>query len=158
MPNLMSTMVGTYDPGKVDVLIGDEEVFGFAEGTMVTIEKNEPLFNTHVGVKGETSRVVNRDNNYTMTIRLQQNSPFIDKLEKWKALDGVHLVPPVVPIVIKDRSGYEGFIGANGWLIEDPSREWGSDHGVREYTFFIVGGFTGDDDIDIALNLAANYS
>ena len=148
--------IGTYDPKEVSIIINGAEVFGFAEGEMVTVEKNEALFNTHVGAKGETTRVAIRDNNYTVTIRLQQNSPFVDVLEKYKSLNDITLLPPVVDLRIKDPSSYDGFFSAQAWLNEDPSRSWGNEQGTREYTFFCVGGITTDDAVLGALNIASN--
>lgn len=151
---LLSGFIGTYDPDEVSILINDEEVFGFAEGEMVTVEKNEAHFNTHVGAKGETTRAAIRDNNYTITIRLQQTSPFVDELEKYKLFNSVPILPPIWNLKIKDPSSFDGFFSAQAWLQEDPSRSWGSDVGVREYTFFAVGGITSDDKVKGALNFA----
>ena len=47
--------LGTYDPDKLIVLLDDQEVYGFAEGDMVIVEKSEDFSNEYVGSKGEVS-------------------------------------------------------------------------------------------------------
>lgn len=151
---LLSGFIGSYDPDEVTILLNGDEVFGFAEGEMITVEKNEAHFTTHTGAKGETTRAAIRDNNYTVTIRLQQTSPFVNTLEGYKLANNVTIVPPVWQLQIKDPSSFDGFFAAQAWLQEDPSRSWGNEVGVREYTFFAVGGITSDDAVKGALNFA----
>lgn len=156
MANL-NGFLGTYDPGDITILINDQEVFGFAEGDMVTVEKNSPHFNVHVGTRGETTRAAIKDNNYTVTFRLQQTSPFVKYIEQLKAVDNVASVPPVATITIKDPSGYDGLVNVGqAWLMEDPTRSWGNEVGVREYQFYVVNGITSEFDVKGASNFASS--
>lgn len=152
----VNNFIGTYDPSELAILINGDEVFGFAEGEMVTIEKVEEHFNVYTGTLGETTRARVLDNNYRVTFRLQQTSPFIDTFEKYKITNNVATLPPVVAMQIKDPSSYDGFFAASAWLQVDPSRSWSNEVGVREYVFFAVGGITSDDQVNVALNIATS--
>lgn len=155
----LNGFLGTYDPGDLTILLNDQEVYGFAEGEMVTVEKNEAHFNVHVGTRGETTRAAIRDNNYTVTFRLQQTSPFIEYIEKLKAVDNIASIPPVATITIKDPSSYDGLVNVGqAWLMEDPSRSWGNEVGVREYTFYVVNGITSEFDVKGVLNFASSLT
>ena len=148
--------LGTYVPEKVSVIVGDDEAYGWADGSMITVEKEAEEFNIKTGTKGETTRTRIHNNNYRITMRFQQTSPFIKKLEDYVSVDNVFQIPTSVPIKITDPSSYEGFFSGIAWVQSMPSREWGDDAGVREYVFFAVSGVTNDEDIDIALNFGAN--
>ena len=141
---------GTYDPGAVGFTLNGVEITGWAEGDMITVEKNEPHFNVHVGTKGEVSRARIRDNTYTVTIRLQQVSPSIPAIEGFKILDNVTKMPPLVVLKVKDPATKDELMAGKAWLMEDPTRAWGNEISVREYTFFVVDGITASSTIDIA--------
>lgn len=124
--------LGTYDPDKLIVLLDDQEVYGFAEGDMVVVDKSEDFSNEYVGSKGEVSRAINRNATGTITIRLQHNSPFIRTIEQWANAD----YPPVVNFSVVDPASYEKFGSALCWLKTDASHNFGNEIGEREYVFF----------------------
>lgn len=144
------SFIGSYDPGQVSFLLNGVEITGWAEGDMITVEKNEPHFNVHVGTQGEVSRARIRDNTYTVTIRVQQVSPSIPDIEGLKILDNITKQPPVIPLYVSDPSSGDTLIGGNAWLMEDPTRSWGNEVAVREYTFFVADGITASTVVDIA--------
>lgn len=48
-----TTMVpATYDPNEVIIQLNGTEVWGFAEGSMVTVERAQDYFNNYVGTRG----------------------------------------------------------------------------------------------------------
>lgn len=148
--------LGTYVPEKVSVILGDDEAYGWADGSMITVEKEAEEFNVKTGTKGETTRTRIHNNNYRITMRFQQTSPFINTLENYVTVDSVFQIPTAVPLTIKDPSSYDGFFSGVAWVQALPTRDWGDDAGTREYVFYAVSGVTNDDDVDIALNFAAN--
>lgn len=134
----MSTFLKTYDPDEVTVWVSTHEVSGFAEGDMVTVERNEDIFNPVVGSKGEVSRAFNRNMTGTATIRLQHTSPSIRFLDALIAAEEQNGVPPVISVAIKDPASGEDYLGTQGWIITQPTRTWSNEVGVREYQFFLV--------------------
>lgn len=152
----MSTFIGTYDPLAVNIQLGGQEVYGFADGEMVTVEKNADFFNNMVGTKGDVTRAVNRDNTYTITIRLQHTTPFIEIIENYKAVQSVAQIPPVLTFQLDDPSSFDRSFAAQVWLNVDATHDWGDETGVREYQFFAVNGVTGANTSVTALNFAVN--
>lgn len=130
----MSQFIATYDPKRVIIQFDGEDVYGFADGTMVTVERNEELFNNMVGSTGEVARAVNRNDTATITIRMQHVSPFIAKIKEWAAAD----IAPIVNFSVIDPASYDDLLVAQCWLQTDASHEWGNEVGDREYQFFAV--------------------
>lgn len=152
----MATLLGTYDPQEVAILINGQEAYGFPDGQMVTVVKNEPFTMERIGTKGDVTRAIVRDASYIMTLRLQSTSPFIEVIEGFKFLDGAIQAPPLITLSVNDPSSYDQFIGVQGWLKEDTEHEWSNEVPIREYNFFIVNGVSGPNNAVSALNFAAN--
>lgn len=130
----MSEFIATYDPKKVIIQVDGEEVYGFAEGTMVSVERNEELFNNQIGTKGEVARAVNRNKTALITVTLQHVSPFVAKIKEWAAQD----IAPVITFGVIDPASYDDLLVAQCWLQKDSTHEWGNEVGNREYQFFAV--------------------
>lgn len=67
-------MAETYDPRQVAVFIDGQEIVGFAEGTMISVERSNPRWSADVGAKGEATAVRSADDTATATITLKHNS------------------------------------------------------------------------------------
>lgn len=148
------TLMASYDPKAMIIKLNGEDVYGFAEGDMVTVERNEEFFNIHQGTQGEISRAFIRNNSYRITIRLQHTSPFIQRLENYKTADSLLKVPPVMVFQVIDPSSYEQLFAAQCWIQADPSRNWGNEIGVREYQLFAAFGVTAPNTPSALLNVA----
>lgn len=134
----MSSFLATYDPDKVSVLLNGEEVYGWADGDAITVERNNDITTEMVGMKGEISRAVNRDKSGMITLRLQHTSPFIERIMGYILADDANGVPPIMNFVIKDPASNDQIIATQCWPKTDASHTWGSEVGVREYRFFAV--------------------
>ncbi|MGP1567979.1 MAG: phage structural protein [Peptoanaerobacter stomatis] len=80
----------TYDPLKVNLVIKGVAITGFADGTMIEIEKNEDAIMPYVGTQGEVSIAENADKTGTIKVTLQQTSPsvqYLNTLAKQKGDD-----------------------------------------------------------------------
>lgn len=124
--------LGTYDPARLVVLLDNQPVYGFAEGSMVSVEKNEDFVTPYVGSKGEFSRAINRDRSGTITIRLQHNSPFVGVIEGWANAD----YPPVINFTVFDPASSAQFGSSIAWLNADATHDFGDEIGEREYVFW----------------------
>lgn len=81
-------MAETYDPRQVAVFIDGQEIVGFADGTMIEIERSNPRWSADVGAKGEVTAVRNADDTATATITLKHNSVSNELLHRlWKEQD-----------------------------------------------------------------------
>lgn len=150
---MASKFLATYDPDKVAIILNGEEVYGFADGEMVTVERNEDIFNNLVGSKGEVSRAFNRNTTGTITIRLQHTSPFVKRIMEYAIADSTGAIPPIMNFIIKDPSSNDQIIATQCWLNVDASHAWGNEVGTREYQFFAVNVVSAPN-INLAAGLA----
>jgi hypothetical protein len=67
-------MADQYDPRQVAVFVDGQEIVGFAEGTMISVERSNPRWSADVGAKGEATAVRSADDTATATITLKHNS------------------------------------------------------------------------------------
>lgn len=152
----MSQFLATYDPKKVIIQINGEDVYGFADGDMVTVEKNEEYFNNFVGTKGEVTRAKNANETGSVTFRLQHTSPFIEVLNNYAKAELAGNIPPVLGISVVDPASYDNIVATQCWLQSDGTKSWSNETGVREYTFFAVNIVTGPNQaINTGLAVAA---
>lgn len=80
----------TYDPLKVNLIVGDVAIVGFAEGSMIEVERNEDAIYPYVGTKGEVSIAESADKTGTIKVVLKQTSPsvgYLNTLAKQKGDD-----------------------------------------------------------------------
>ena len=80
----------TYDPLKVTLVVGTVVIVGFAEGSMVEVERNEDAVAPYVGTQGEVAFAESADKTGTIKITLMQTSPsvsYLNTLAKQKGDD-----------------------------------------------------------------------
>lgn len=156
-----SKLLGTYDVEKLSILLNEREVYGLAEGSVVSVERNQDFFINHTGVRGEVSRAVVRDNSGLITIRLQMTSPFCGVIERMKTLDAVMQVggigaPPVVTFRVVDPSSNVQVMASYVWLQSQGTIEWSNEVGVMEYRFFAVNITTAPNEaLSVLQNIAS---
>lgn len=125
--------VTTYDPGQVEIIFGPVRLSGFAEDSLVSIEKNNPRFTLKVGVDGHGTRSRSHDESAKVKVSLMQSSMSNDLLSGIAQLDR-RSGQGVFPLLIKDLSGRSLFTAATAWLEGDPTVEFGKEVGTREWT------------------------
>src|SRR5690625_2008017 len=84
----------TYDPQDVNVIVDGTIITGFAEGTMVTAEKDEDDFTATYGAQGDYSSAESHNTLGTVTITLKHNSPslsFLRSLRNQRAFFPVYV-------------------------------------------------------------------
>lgn len=124
--------VFTYDPKQVSVIVGGQIGQGFADGTFVKVERNDPAFNLKVGVDGEGTRAKSNNKSGKVTITLMQSSSFNDVLSGFAAADELANAG-VVPVLVKDNSGRSLFACATAWVQKYPDSEFAKEVGTRTW-------------------------
>lgn len=122
-----------YDSNKVNVSIAGTMVTGWAEGTMVTCERNEDRVTPYVGVKGEWAISYNNNNTGTITISLQQGSPMntiLQRLANAKELFSTNVID------INSDGGFRAG-GNNCIILAEPSNERGAEITTREWSIYV---------------------
>jgi hypothetical protein len=140
----------TYDPQKVKLSLGGQIASGYADGTFISVERDEDSWSKVVGADGEVSRAKSANTAATLTLTLAQTSPFNDILSALAALDEVSAAG-IFPVILKDNGGTTLISSGAGWVKKPPTvvmgkvvegREWVLDLGK---TIFFAGGNTDSD-------------
>lgn len=137
---MASNHLWTYDPRKVTVLIGGEEVYGWAEGSMVSCDKADQTTTTTRGIDGRDLTVnINPMRDGTCNITLQHTSPFNKVLYTWAESyqNGFSSqILPIAPFSLRDPSG--AVIETMCWLEQVPSYSLGQETGELSWTLHLA--------------------
>lgn len=140
-------MVKSYDPKEVSVIIAGNIATGFADGTYMMVERNNPSWNLNIGSDGEGVRAKSNDKSGRFILTLQQGSPMNDILSGLQKADELNGAG-VFPVVIKDNNGSSIHAAETAWVIQPASAEYAREVGSREWTIetdnletFIGGNF-----------------
>lgn len=121
----MLTGAGAFDPSKVVLLLGGWEVYGFAEGTKIVINKTSDLVIPYVGTDGDVSLALQRNKIGTMTISLQNTSGANEVLTAYN--QQMLLTGEVAfPVYMNDPKGFQ-IMATIGWLQTQPDMTIGSE-------------------------------
>jgi len=77
----------TYDPAQVTIIFAGIPISGFAEGTFVSVERNEDSWALQVGADGEATRAKSNNKSGRVTLTLIQSSFSNDALSAVMAVD-----------------------------------------------------------------------
>jgi hypothetical protein len=128
----MAKPLSTYDPAQVFVTYGGFTLQGFADGSMITVERNENAFNLYIGSDGEGARSKSNNKSAVITIRLMQTSDSNDVITAFAKSDEV-TNSGSLPFMVKDGNGRTLLIAENCWVQKLPSVEFGKEAMEREW-------------------------
>lgn len=124
--------VKTYNAADVDVIFNGHVVSGKADGTFVTIARNNQSWNLAVGSDGEGARAKSNDKSGTVTVTVMQSSITNDLFSGFSLADELN-GDGVGALLVKDRSGRTLCAAETAWIQkpadaafarEIESREW----------------------------------
>lgn len=124
--------VFTYSAEAVEVIVGGFSMSGLADGTFVSIERDEQAYNKITGADGTVSRSRTGNRSGTITLTLQQTSPSNDVLSGLMIADEA-TDAGVVPCLIKDTSGRTLHYVSAAWVQQMPTQEFGKEISEREW-------------------------
>jgi hypothetical protein len=143
-------MVKSYDPKEVSIIIAGNITTGFADGTYLVVERNNPSWNLSIGSDGEGVRAKSNDKSGRFVITLQQGSPMNDILSGLYQADELGS-GGVFSVLVKDNNGSSLHAAATAWVIQPASAEYAREIGSREWTIetdslehFVGGNFTAE--------------
>lgn len=125
-------MVPTYDPKLVKLNLGEVFFSGFAEGSMIQVEREGDSFTKFTGGDGEVARVRNRNRSGTVTVTLMQTSLTNDQLSALLAADEL-FGTGVRPLCLMDMSGNTIIAADRAWLRKPAAAEFGKDLKDRQW-------------------------
>lgn len=124
--------VKTYDPKQVQLIIGGNQIGGFADGEFINAERDEDAFTKVTGADGETSRAKSNNKAGSLTLTLAGTSSSNDALSAIAIADELDN-DGIVEVYIKDTLGTSVLFSAQGWIRKMPAysadkeitnREW----------------------------------
>jgi hypothetical protein len=125
--------VKNYDPAEVQVVFAGIKIGGFADGTFVTVARDNPSFNSIVGSDGEGARAKSNDRSATVTVTLVQTSDSNDALSAAMNLDELS-GDGVGALMIKDNSGRTLVQAETAWLEKPADLEFAREITNREWS------------------------
>jgi hypothetical protein len=122
----------TYDPRNVTIIIGGIIASGFADGTFIQVERNNPSFSVVSGASGETSRIKSNDKSCKLTLTLMATSTLNDILTGFMKADEISNSGKF-PITIYEITGSTVVSALEAWVSKPPRVEYGKESGTREW-------------------------
>lgn len=125
-------MVRNYDPKSVTKIIAGQIIAGYAEGTFITVERNEDSANLSIGSQGEGTRTVTRNRSGRVTLTLQQTSPSNGVLDAQRIameLSG----GGIFSMLGKDSDSGDTWAGATSWVVKPATMEFSNETSNREW-------------------------
>lgn len=137
-----------YDPKKVKLYLMQQRVTGFAADTKIVVSRNEDNIYPHVGVDGEMSAAMSRNQSGVMTVSLQNTSVWNAYLSDWQkqaSITGLVFFP-----VLLEGSQGPG-ISTIGWIQKQPDLTYGTEVGQLDWDIGILDAWLNRDNITGAL-------
>jgi len=127
-------MTKTYNPAQVAVIFNGHQISGYADGSFVTVARDEDAFSLVVGSSGEGVRSKSNNKSGTITVTLLQSSgsnAFLSGFAELDELSG----GGQGPLLVKDNSGDSLHVCESAWIQKVPDAEYSREAGSREWVF-----------------------
>lgn len=124
--------VKSFDPKQLAINCGGNPITGYAEGTFVTVARDEDAFNFTAGSDGEGARAKINVQSGTVTMTLMQSSAANDILSAF-ALSDELTNGGTFPLLVKDNNGRSLFAAETAWVQKFPDSEFSNDVTTREW-------------------------
>jgi len=140
--------VKDYDPKKVTINLGGHIAQGFADGSFVSISRNNQSFNLVSGAGGEVARAKSQDKSGTIELTLMQTSETNDFLSGKMIADEGPTSAGKFAFGLIDANGTTVVAATEVWVQQPPTVEYGKELGDRVWTLeagellFNVGGIS----------------
>lgn len=138
-------MAKTYDPKDYSLIVGGHIVEGFADGTFLTVARNNDTWALSMGSDGEGARAKSNDKSGTFVFTLMQTSKSNDALSAFHNQDEINNSGQV-PVLVKDNNGNTVLEATTAWVRKPADVELGKEITNREWTietdklFMLVAG------------------
>lgn len=126
-------MAKTYDPKQYSLIVGGHIVEGFADGTFLTVARNNDSYALTMGADGEGARARSNDRSGTFVFTLLQTSrsnPVLSAFHNTDEATG----QGQVPVLIKDGNGDTVLEAATAWVRKPADVELAKEITSREWT------------------------
>ena len=125
-------MAKTYDPKQVSVIIGGYIVSGYADGTFVTLARNNDNWTRQGGADGEQTRAKSNDRSGLLTITLMQSSLSNGVLQGFAIADELGN-SGTFSFLVKDNNGTEIAAAEIAWVQKPSDKSYAKENENREW-------------------------
>ncbi len=125
-------MAKDYDPKKVTCTYAGHTFEGYADGTFITVSRNNQMWTAQVGASGEGARSKSNDRSGTVELSLMMTSKSNDFLSARAALDELNGSGKGV-LGILDENGTTIVGATEAWVQQIPSMEYGKELSERTW-------------------------
>lgn len=126
-------MILSYDPHALSIICGGYIIEGFADGTFLTVDRNEDSWMLKMGADGMGTRAKSNNRSGRAVMTLLQSSKSNDDLSALAELDELGNAG-VVPLFVRDASGRTIITALSCWLIRPAPAEFGKEVSNRVWT------------------------
>ena len=124
----------TYDPKKVLVIFGARQLTGMAEDSIVSIAPLGDGMQIFVGADGETTRSVDPNATFEITVSLSTVSTSNEYLSNMYNYDR-ETGNGIAPLLVKDLAGATLFSAPEAWIANFPESAKGRTIDTQEWVF-----------------------
>lgn len=133
-----------YDPVKTILFLFGQRVSGFAADTKIVISRNNDNIIPHVGVDGEISNALSRDQSGVMTVSLQNTAPWNGYLAQWQKQASVTGLV-FFPVQVEGSQGLS--LNTVGWIQRQPDLTYGTEVGQMDWEIGILDAWLSPDNL-----------
>lgn len=138
-----------YDPVKTILYLFGQRVSGFAADTKIVITRNNDNITPHVGVDGEISTALSRDQSGVLTVSLQNTAAWNGYMAQWQKQASV-TGQVFFPVQVEGSQGLS--LNTVGWIQRQPDLTYGSEVGQMDWEIGILDAWLSPDNIQGVLN------
>ena len=124
--------VRTYDAKEVVLTLDGIPILGYADGTFISLEREEETYTKVVGADGVVSRAKTNNRSGTLTLTLKQTSPSNEDLSDFLKQDELSN-NGVFSVLIKDSISGTRLFSSTGWVQGLPTIEYAKEISDREW-------------------------
>lgn len=133
-----------YDPVKTILFMFGQRVSGFAADTKIVIARNNDNIMPHVGVDGELSAALSRDQSGVMTVSLQNTAVWNGYLAQWQKQASV-TGQVFFPVQVEGSQGLS--LNTVGWIQKQPDLTYGSEVAQMDWEIGILDAWLSPDNL-----------
>lgn len=122
----------TLDPSQYAISFLGQQIVGWADGDVCSVEYDADAFTKYVGTGGEGARSKSLNRGATITLRLMSTSPSNDILSAAAEADRL-TGQGAGPFFAKDGSGRTAALAPTAWVKKMPAKPFGKEVGEIEW-------------------------
>ena len=131
----MEGQLATFDPKSLIVIFGARPLTSFAEGTFLTISRNDDMFKEYIGSSGEQAWSKSNNRSALVKLTLIQTSDDNDYLSSVAIMDEV-TNNGILPLIIHDLLGTSGYFSKWAYAKRIADASYSKEIQGREWNIF----------------------